>query len=247
MILTRYQALGFSLLPVLASKAPMRPYTARGPYLTSEDAERRDGSSFRLPVALVLHDYVVLDIDTRNDGYASLAELPKLPRTWRSTTRSGGQHFYFRAPPADRPAKPWRGIDLLTGFRYCLEAPTPGYSWLVAPWDAPIADLPDWVPVRAPEPTAPAQDADLPYDVRVSRAESYADAYPPAISGQGGHNTTFVLAARLVHQFKLSDADALRILTRYSNTCVPPWSDKDLRHKISSARRHSNMRQGVRQ
>ncbi len=250
-MISRYQSFGFDVIPVV-DKRPAPGFTSRGPYLTAPNAKLIDDcfDGFLDPsrgFALILHDYVVLDIDARNGGYDSLAKLPKLPRTWRSVTKSGGQHFYFRAPAADRPAKPWLGIDLLTGYRYCLEAPTPGYTWLVAPWDAPCAELPSWVPVREAGP-APSErpDRELPYEIRLDRARSYADAYPPAVSGQGGHNRTFILAQRLVHQFALSEADALTELTRWNRTCVPPWSDKDLRHKVSSARRHGTMKQGVR-
>ena len=69
----------------------------------------------------------------------------------------------------------------------------------------------------------------------IDRARRYVAKCPPAISGQGGHNATFHVAAVLVHGFALGEADALALLGEWNGSCVPPWSDGDLRHKIKSA------------
>lgn len=70
------------------------------------------------------------------------------------------------------------------------------------------------------------------------RIAKYLDKIDPAVSGNGGHNQTFRVACLLVHQFELSDLDAMPLLKSYSQRCSPPWSDKDLRHKLASARAH---------
>lgn len=68
------------------------------------------------------------------------------------------------------------------------------------------------------------------------RAEAYLDAMPRAISGQGGHNATFAAATALVHGFALAPEVALRMLhERFNPRCVPPWSDRELEHKIDDA------------
>lgn len=238
-----YRSLGFDVLPVIG-KAPCPPYTSRVPFTDGEWPHQADG------IALILNNYVVVDIDPRNDGWEGLNSLTEgrwATLTWRSKTKGGGVHYYFRAPPADYLSKPAAGVDVLTGYRYCLEYPTPGYHWERAPWDFAITSVPRWVPIREPLPLPSERPAsDLPYDVRLDRARAYCNSYPPAVSGNGGHRVTFILAQRLVHQFALSDADALTELTRWNSTCAPPWSDKELRHKVSSARRHGTMRQGVR-
>lgn len=69
----------------------------------------------------------------------------------------------------------------------------------------------------------------------VERARRYVAKCPHAVSGQGGHNATFHVAAVLVHGFALGEADALALLGEWNRSCVPPWSDGDLRHKIKSA------------
>jgi len=69
----------------------------------------------------------------------------------------------------------------------------------------------------------------------IERARRYIAKCPPAISGQGGHDATFHVAACLVHGFALGEPDALALLTEWNRVCVPPWSERELRHKIESA------------
>jgi len=47
-------------------------------------------------------------------------------------------------------------------------------------------------------------------------ARKYIAKSPPAISGQGGHNKTFHIAAVLVHGFALGEADALTLLREFN-------------------------------
>lgn len=67
------------------------------------------------------------------------------------------------------------------------------------------------------------------------RARLYAKAMPPAVSGQGGHSQTFALAVALAHGFNLNESDCWGILQDYNTTCSPPWSERDLRHKMRDA------------
>ena len=69
----------------------------------------------------------------------------------------------------------------------------------------------------------------------IERARRYVAKCPFAVSGQGGHNATFHVAAVLVHGFALGEGDALALLGEWNGACVPPWSESDLRHKITSA------------
>ncbi|MBX3497772.1 MAG: DUF3987 domain-containing protein, partial [Parvibaculum sp.] len=59
---------------------------------------------------------------------------------------------------------------------------------------------------------------------------------PPAISGSGGHSQTYAAATAMVHGFGLDPETALTLLVdRYNPRCQPPWSEKELRHKVSDA------------
>jgi len=73
-------------------------------------------------------------------------------------------------------------------------------------------------------------------DVIERRAVAYLDKTPPAISGQGGHPTTYTAAVALVHGFCLSPDRALELLlAHYNPRCQPPWTEKELRHKVDDA------------
>ena len=68
---------------------------------------------------------------------------------------------------------------------------------------------------------------------------------PPAISGNHGHDATFAVALALCHGFALSRAQAWPIMLEFNARCDPPWSEKELEHKLESASkvtRHSRPR-----
>jgi putative DNA primase/helicase len=68
------------------------------------------------------------------------------------------------------------------------------------------------------------------------RVIAYLGKTDPAISGQGGHDTTFRVACNVGPGFSLSPNDAFRLLwDHYNPRCQPPWSERDLRHKVEDA------------
>jgi hypothetical protein len=73
-------------------------------------------------------------------------------------------------------------------------------------------------------------------DAVLRRAAAYLDRIPPAISGSGGHSQTYAAATAMVHGFGLDPDAAFNLLwDRYNPRCKPPWSEKELRHKLSDA------------
>ena len=78
-------------------------------------------------------------------------------------------------------------------------------------------------------------DLEIADDERVRRARAYIARIPGAVSGANGHSATFHAACVLVKDFALSEADAFDVLSEWNSTCEPPWSDRELRHKIESA------------
>ena len=76
----------------------------------------------------------------------------------------------------------------------------------------------------------------LPNDHIERRAAAYLDRIPAAISGSGGHSQTYAAATAMVHGFGLDAETAFRLLAeRYNPRCEPPWSEKELRHKVTDA------------
>jgi hypothetical protein len=73
--------------------------------------------------------------------------------------------------------------------------------------------------------------------MREIRCRRYLDCLPMAISGQRGHDATFRAACELF-RFGLDEEAAWRALMHFNDTrCTPPWSEKELHHKIRQSRR----------
>lgn len=97
--------------------------------------------------------------------------------------------------------------------------------------DVPPIVLP---PPRPPVVYQPRGRASDPADV-LDRARRYLDAMPPAISGQGGHAATFRAACVLCVGFDLGELDALALLREFNQRCQPPWTERELGHKVADA------------
>lgn len=119
-----------------------------------------------------------------------------------------------------------------------LPAAAPGAPYVAHRLDGdpidpgPILDRPKPAPVPTSRP--------LPSDELERRAVAYLARMPGAVSGQRGHDALWAAALALVRGFGLPREAALRILrTEYNPRCTPPWSDKELEHKVSSAENDS--------
>lgn len=197
---------------------------------------------------------IVLDVDPRSDGHTSLDALlathGPLPETVTVRTGGGGSHFYLRVPAGIRlrnsSSKLGRGLDIKTDGGQVVAPPSvhpetgAPYTWAPSqsPADVEIAPAPAWLldlltpraAESSPRPAIPAA-GDL-----VTRARRYVAAMDPAIAGAGGHDATFAVAQVLVRGFGLDRSTALAILLDdYNPRCQPPWSEKELVHKIESA------------
>ncbi|MEL7267178.1 MAG: hypothetical protein AAFP69_20535, partial [Planctomycetota bacterium] len=87
-------------------------------------------------------------------------------------------------------------------------------------------------------PVSPTDASDV-----ETRAIAYLAAMPPAVSGSGGHSQTYAAATALVHGFGIARDRALAILSaEYNPRCSPPWSEKELQHKINQAATKSHDR-----
>jgi hypothetical protein len=69
----------------------------------------------------------------------------------------------------------------------------------------------------------------------LARARAYLAKVEPAVSGQHGHTKTLEAALKVADVCGLDEAAALEALREYGARCVPPWSEKELRHKAREA------------
>jgi hypothetical protein len=67
------------------------------------------------------------------------------------------------------------------------------------------------------------------------RILAYVARADPAIEGNGGDQQTFKVACSLVNGWALTAEQALPYLEGYNAKCEPPWTEKELRHKLAKA------------
>src|SRR5262249_2167871 len=99
----------------------------------------------------------------------------------------------------------------------------------LVPPDDSSADPPD----RPPRATFSGRASDSITVVECARR--YVAKMPPAISRRRGHDATFAVAQVVFRGFSLSEAAGRPIIEEYNQRCQPPWSEKELDHKIRQA------------
>lgn len=98
-------------------------------------------------------------------------------------------------------------------------------------------DLPDVGAGSAPSPV-PSARPPMSVARSVERARRFLEAVSPAIAGQHGDLRTFRICCRIVRGFDLSDDEAVLALSDWNARCAPPWSEHELRQKVTNARRY---------
>jgi putative DNA primase/helicase len=187
------------------------------------------------------------------NGVGALADLERenapLPPTPQERSGSGGRHLLFRWPAdgtvTNRKNHLGVPIDIRGAGGYFVAAPSANgrgpYVWEVPPEDVEPPEAPPWLLAwvrddgkarQAPPPRGKRAGGP---DVR-GRAVAYLAKCPPAVSGQGGHNTTMSAARAVVYGFDFGPDAGFNVLWQeYNPRCQPPWSERELRHKAEQA------------
>ena len=76
----------------------------------------------------------------------------------------------------------------------------------------------------------------------LDRARAYIAKIPPSVSGSGGHNAAFSCAVALVKGFDLDAYNARSLFSEWNAGCEPPWSDREIEHKLKQAAKASDAR-----
>ena len=256
---TRLASAGYAVLPIRpGSKAPDTRLAPHGVHSASTDSATINAwfATGQHNVAIAVPEHVlVIDVDPnckKGSGIVSLTALVKkfgrLPAGPRQVSGSGGIHLLFMRPERSDlrgklDVKLHPGVDLLCHGKYFVCAPSVhpngnAYRWTRAPWECDLPQLPIWFQDLASDdyvPTVRSVARPGSADV-VKRAKAYLAKCEPAVSGQGGHDTTFKVACALCRGFDLDEEAALELLeSSFNIRCDPPWSRRELRHKIRQA------------
>lgn len=134
---------------------------------------------------------------------------------------------------SNRAERPWRPVTLdspegsagrpidVRAFLAKVEADAP----------PPVAAAATNGAARRPDPDPSPGDR----TTLIRRAAAYLASKPGAVAGNRGHDETFDAACILIKGFDLTVDEARPLLAAYSTRCDPPWSDREIDHKLESA------------
>jgi P4 family phage/plasmid primase-like protien len=112
-------------------------------------------------------------------------------------------------------------------YRRIVTGPAIETAFLELPWPAGIT-LP-WQKKSEPTQGAPTGTN---LDKRIS---AYMAQIPGAVSGHDGHGQAFNAACALINGWGLGIDQAMPYMQAYNQRCEPPWTDKELAHKLADA------------
>jgi predicted P-loop ATPase len=204
-----------------------------------------------------------VDIDSRNGGRESFArleeELGSLPQTGPfeltgvDSEGKRGAHIYFRNPGIKGNInKLAPGVEIkVNGYVVCApstHATGVQYEWKGGP-DQPLPELPEaWLRVikghgHAIEkaPSNIVDDTSLDIDTNIKLARAAVQELPASVSGDGGHDAAWLAAVTVVRGFCLPEAEAFTVFNeQFNSRCDPPWSQREIVHKLKQAATRSN-------
>jgi hypothetical protein len=259
----RIAALGYPVFP--CAPKSKQPLNANGVSGASCDAVQINEWWKAWPLAsigLACHKCLIIDVDVKpKEGKRGDLDMPilqdalgQLPSSPMSRSGGGGWHLFFEKPKENisgTKGVEWQGkktgIDIQVGNQYVIAPPSVHESKTNYEWMKPliaVEELPrlpqKWIDDFLPRKDKKKSVATLPVtfvtnDQVIDRCRKYVATIPSAIMGQGGSNPTLVAANAIFWGFALSEEQGWPILVEYSNRCEPPWTEKELQHKMSDA------------
>lgn len=202
---------------------------------------------------------VVVDVD--NKGNKKGDEVIKnlqlagydFIETATQETPSGGRHLIYRTktPVKQGESVLGHGLDIRSRGGYILAEGSvikgKEYKFVKR---IEVKECPDWIikkcgeaPVKEERPVKPIE---INVDSALARAKHYLlNEAPIAYQGDGGDQTTYVVAAHL-KDLGVNKTDTLDLmLEHWNDRCEPAWSPEDLQTKVNNAFQYGNKAPGA--
>lgn len=172
----------------------------------------------------------------------------------------GGRLFFALGEGSDPPIRHWKVgerkvLSFLAGGAQTVMPPSLHISGEHYEWSLGFgldeiepAPCPDWLLVlagqverkeeAAPPPAlfGPSSEAVGARPAAFERARAYLRTCDPAISGQSGHDQAIKIADKVAVGFDLTAEEAVQLLwEEWNDRCRPPWTRRELEHKVAEA------------
>jgi hypothetical protein len=237
---------GWAVIPVSGKTpaVPWRAYQQRTPTLSEVRSWFADENGHNLAVITGrVSGLVVVDCDTAEDTSWWQPHFPTTPLA--VLTGRGGTHFYYRYPDTEvrnRVGAFRRKIDVRGDGGLVVVPPSihpdtgRAYEWSSSDRYA-LSEVPLFVPQWIP-PASFSLPSGVTFGASVTIRNGLAYIrHIEAVSGNRGHNATFRAACKL-RAAGLTADEALEALAAWNETnAKPPWTAKELAHKIEDAYR----------
>jgi hypothetical protein len=216
-----------------------------------------------LGIGLVLSpedDLVCVDLDNAVDEHGQMRDwahkiIGRFPDAYIEYSPSGrGLHIFCRADDASNwthvitreLGEKKQAVEILAADQFVTLT---GNSYHVDANDvAECNDAFNWLAAKYPKAaTASKQECappacETPIAERLAQAMKIVAEAQPAIEGQGGHKSTFLVAQLVVRGCMLDDENSMLAMQVYNRTkCHPPWAEWELRHKVRQASGEGNL------
>lgn len=237
---SEYLDRGYSviLLDGKTSQAPWKEFQTRRP---TRDEIRSWFQNSDCNIGILtgaLSGLVVLDADTPEDAAYWLENYPRSPLMVE--TGRGGLHVYYRYPDYEvrnHTKVLGRRIDIRGEGGYVVAPPSRhpetgrSYTWTSFGGDYSLESIPfwdrDWIQPKATQTSTFSRR-------EIRNPVSYIRSIR-SVAGQRGHDQCF-RATCILRDAGLRPEEALAVLIEWNQTnAEPPWSLKELTHKVTSA------------
>lgn len=196
----------------------------------------------------------VIDLDG-SDAIRAFYAMGEVPRTFTVRRGPDREHLYFNMPGmkvCTTVSVIGPKIDVRGDGGYIVAPGSPhksGDTYKIAD-DVPVVDAPKWLlelpglcseeekPGPAPVPVVAGSPEEA---ERIVEAIEYLRTAKPAISGEKGHTDLWIVAQTLVRSIELPlETCYALIVEHYNERCKPPWSKREIEHKLEQARDHGH-------
>lgn len=217
---------------------------------------------------------VCVDVDAKNGGLGWFMEHEShLGQPVIERTHGGGLHLYYRYPKGvewletlSSAKSLWKGIDILAdGHGQVVTWPSVHASQeMQYTFDRSLDlldaaeeadELPGWIvqevlkkgtsgASKRSESSSEGSSGRVADALDITAAKLALRDFPAAVQGQGGDLQT-LKAALMCRDYGLNVSEVYELLwNEYNSRCSPPWSQKDLREKVSNAFKYAQRGQG---